>query len=136
MKRINLFLLIVIVAIIVSLITFLIIDRATTARMKYVMDVEVIEEDLIGINVDPDGLHFGRMKAGDGAGRSIIINNVEDDVLVTVVKKGEMAEWVNNPSGFILRKGNETTLLFSISIPEGTPARKYNGEVIIILRKI
>ena len=118
------------------IITAIAIDRSRIVQVaKYPMDIEVKDDDIMGVNVDPDGFHFGSLNRGGGARREFKIHQVEEDILVKISKKGEMAKWVGNPDNFIIRKGGNRTISFSIGIPHDAPLGNYTGEVIVVLRK-
>ena len=58
MKKVNLFLLIIIVALISSFIAFFFIEKNRIVQVdRFVMDVNVTDSNVIGMNVDKDGFH-------------------------------------------------------------------------------
>ena len=137
MKRLNFFLLIIGVVLISSLITFVLIDRSRIIQVNSLpMDVNVTEEDIIGINVDPDGVHFGSLGRGQGAMKLILINDVKQDAIVSIIKKGGMAKWVSSPRGFIIHENEDKNISISIGIPSNAPYGGYSGEIYFIMRRI
>jgi hypothetical protein len=137
MKLRNVVILIVLLVVLSSVITAIVIDMNNIIQaQRYPMDVEVKNDKIIGINVDPDGFHFGSLYPGGGASRILKIHQIEEDAMVNVIKKGEMAEWVGNPDDFIIRKGEDMNISLSISIPKDAEFGNYIGEVIFILRKL
>ncbi len=137
MRKLNLFLLIFILAAVTSFITFIVIERNRIVQVEtYPMQVRITDEDKIGMNADPDGFYFGGLRRGMGAGREFWIQQVEEDVMISIIKKGEMAKWVGHPNEFIVRKGEEKKIELTISIPQDAPLGNYTGEVIVILKKV
>ena len=84
MRKTNLILLIIIIAIATSIISYILYESNRIVQIdKFPMHVNVIpNDDTIGINVDP-GFYFGSLKRGGGGRRELIINNVEEDVTKT-----------------------------------------------------
>ena len=135
MKSANLILVIIIISIVVVSLTIIYLQSPKVLQKNtYVMDVKVTDDGIMGFNIDPDGLHFGSMSAGSGGARKLTINHVEEEVIVRVIKKGKISKWVSNTDNFIMKKGEEQTLTFSVSIPKNTPVGFYTGEVTIILQ--
>ena len=137
MKKLNFFLLIVMVVLISSFLTFLAIDRSKIVQVNsFVMDVNVSDDGVFGINIDPDGFHFGSIGRGQGATKVLMIKNVKEDVSISIIKKGEMAGWVSSPKGLVMRKGQDENVSLSIAIPYNAQFGGYTGEVMFVLRKI
>lgn len=136
MKRRNFFVLFIIIVILASFTTFFIIEKSRIVQVEiYLMDVGVVDTGIVGVNVDADGFHFGKLGRGGSSSRELMIKDVEEDVLVTIAKKGEIADWVSNPNNFIMKKGEERNITLSISIPADAPLGNYTGEAIITLRR-
>ena len=135
MKKINAILTILIISLIVSSLTYLIIQNLrVVARTSYNMDVIVWDDKRVGINLNTDAIHFGGMGAGNGANRGVIID-AEEDVIVSILKKGQMATWVSNPNNFYMQKGEQRNITFSLSVPKDTLPGNYTGEAIFIFKK-
>ena len=136
MKRLNLFLLILFVVIFTTFATVFVIERNRIVQINnYPMDVNVIEEKIIGINVDPDGFHFGSLNRGVSARRELYIQS-DKKVLVTIYKEGEMSKWVGHPNDFIVKAGEQENISLSVSIPRDAEYGNYTGEVTVVLRKV
>ncbi len=137
MKKINLLLIIAIAVITASSLTYILIQRSRIVQIeKYKMDVNITDNEKIGINVDNDAFHFGSLGVRGIVAREFKIHQTEEDVLVRIIKRGEMALWVSNPNNFIVRKGEEKTIEFTLSVPVGMPVGYYTGEIIVILEKV
>ena len=57
-------------------------------------------------------------------------------MIITTIKKGEIATWVNAPNGFIMRKGEERNIFVSLGVPLYAKPGNYTGEILFILKKI
>lgn len=136
MKKVNLFLIVIIISLTVSFFTFYIYQKSRIVQInKFPMDVRVAENQIIGFNVDPDGFHFGSVPRGSGGQRELRIHQVEEDVIVYMYKKGEIAPWVSYPNSFTVRKGESKNITLSVSIPREAKPGNYSGEITVILKK-
>ena len=138
MKKLTLFYVVIAICILVSFVVTLFIDAARVVGVyKYSADVRVIDEqNRIGFNTDTDGLHFGSISSGSGSRRVLILRDIAQDVRVQIVNHGEIASWISSENNFILKKGEEKNLSFSLSVPSPIQVGNYTGEVTIVLRKI
>ena len=137
MKKINFFLLIIIVVLISTFMTLFLIERGRIVQVnRWDMDVTVRADAVMGFNIDNDALHFGSIGRGSGSRREITINDIKQDVIITTIKKGEIATWVNAPNGFIMRKGEERNIFVSLGVPLYAKPGNYTGEILFILKKI
>ena len=137
MKKLTFLFLIAGMIILTTSITIIVVDRMKIVSVnKYPLEVLVWDKNRIGINVNPSGLYFGRMSAGNSGERELKIEQVEEDILVTISKRGEIAKWVSFPNRFILRKGEGANVTFSVHVPSDASFGNYTGEAIVILRKI
>jgi hypothetical protein len=137
MKKNILFLLITLISLFVSFVAFIIIDTGRVIQVnKFSMDIRVINSSVMGMNVDPGAFHFGALSAGRSARRELWIRNVEEDAIVIISKRGLMAQWVGNPNDFIIRKGENKNISFSISVPKDAKLGNYTGEVFVVLKRI
>jgi len=136
MKKLTLILLIIVASLIASIGTFFYFEYTDILQVNsYGMDVRVTDDGITGFNIDTDALHFGSMSAGSGSQRELVINNVEEEIKVQIIKKGTMATWVTNPNNILVKKGHGYNITFHMTVPQGTPLGNYTGEVIISLRK-
>jgi hypothetical protein len=136
MKKINVFLLVIIIALLVSLVTVYLIEANRIIKVQRIpMDVRVKAEGGYGVNIDPGEFHFGGLPRGAGGRRELWIHQVEQDSLVSIHGVGLMADWISYPDDFIVKKGEEKNISVSISIPWDTEPGNYTGEVVIVLRK-
>jgi len=138
MKKLTLFVLITAVVLLSSIITFLFLESRNIILVKSIpMDVKVIDRpNFAGINVDPDGFHFGKIGPGGISERELMIKNVSQDVFVFITKKGEIAGWVSNPNFFRVKKGEEKDITFTIVVPMNSSVGLHTGEAVVVLRRI
>ena len=135
MKKINLILLILISTLVVSLITILVFDYSKIKQVqKYGVTVTVTDENIVGMNADP-GFYYGRLQRGMGGTKYLTINNGDEAVIVNVVKKGEISDWMSNLNNFLMTAGESRNISFSVMIPLDAESRLYEGEIMIVLRK-
>ncbi|MDO8481277.1 MAG: hypothetical protein Q7S65_05720 [Nanoarchaeota archaeon] len=115
--------------------TLLLQAKDRYAEQQYPMDVNVENTSLMGINVDPDGFHFGTLNWGSGSARELSINQVEKPTRVRFTTSGAMAAWVQVPEPFVILPNESKILRVSIGIPPGTPYGNYSGTVTVILEE-
>lgn len=136
MKKRYLFLLIAAVSILCSISYVIFLERSRVLQVNaYPADVKVTTDGIIGINIDGDALHFGSIAAGSVSRRLIQISQVEEDAIVIIYKKGQMSEWLSYPNNFLIKKGEEKNITFTLALPKNAYAGNYTGEVVVVLRK-
>lgn len=84
-------------------------------------------KDKLGVNVDSDSLHFGGGPAGVILQRSLAFT-VEQDSRVVVSWDGPGSLSVDK-NDFILKKGENTSIMFYLSFSKDLPIGDYNGTV-------
>ena len=135
MKKVSAIMLIFVIAIIASIGTYLVIENSQIiGKSSYLMDVTVWDAGRVGVDVGTDAIHFGGMGPGNGARRDVTIV-AEEDLIISIVKKGEIANWVSNPNNFFMNKGEARNITFSINVPPNTPVGNYTGEAIFLFKK-
>ena len=135
MKTITLVILLILAVIVTTVVTYFYQQPKIVQEERYVMDVEVKNDSIMGFNVDPDGFHFGSVPRGSAGWRELKITQVTEDVMVIIQKSGEIAPWVSVPSGFLVKKGENVTISFVVSIPRNAEFGRYEGEAIVRLIK-
>ena len=116
----------------ILLVTYMTIQILLLEVRTVPMDVEVTQ--IVGINLDTDALHFGGVRGGGAAHRSIIVSN--NDVKAKHVKvnmHGELGRWawVKEPF-FQLSAGEQRNMTVYIQIPPEAEERAYNGTVRLV----
>ncbi|MBD3163715.1 hypothetical protein GF323_00780 [Candidatus Woesearchaeota archaeon] len=136
MRKITVFFLIIFTALLSTAATVLVIERSRIVEKKeFAMDVQVTgESSSMGFNVDPDGFHYGTMPKGSSGKREITIE-AEEDVVVSIIKKGEIGKWVENPNNFLIKEGEKMKVGLILNVPENAAAGNYSGKAVFILRK-
>ena len=104
------------------------------------IDFEVISGKRIGMTIDSDALHFGRIPIGGGASRYFTVRNQADfDMSVSIGIDADFNEWVSvDPAHqyFVLGPGNESRITVKLSIPDDAVAKQYNGSMIVLFKRV
>jgi hypothetical protein len=137
MKKINLVLLIIIISIVISLVTFIALEQSKIVQVdRYVADVQVTQTGTIGLNADPDGFHFGRVAKGGAASRTLMITDIKEDTIVKIRGKGEISPFLGLPPDFLIETGQNKNTSVAVHIPPDAEVGNYSGEVIVTLMRI
>lgn len=102
---------------------------------RYEAQVQVIEEDRIGVNPTDQRLDFGDLPRDKNAKRVVTLTNnspyrVKSYVIVWT--RGEISDFMNvNPNFFTLEPGIEAKVEFGLHIPNSAEYRYYKGKVVI-----
>ncbi|MFH1133619.1 MAG: hypothetical protein V1735_03950 [Nanoarchaeota archaeon] len=95
-------------------------------------------DNLVGLNVDTDALHMGRMMPGGNAQRGITISHKKGSTLyarLSVV--GEAAPYITiTPQRLEVPRGLDKEVRFDADIPEDMPYGNYTGVVRIVFRRM
>ena len=96
MKKIEVILIVMFIAVIASLITAFIIEKSRVLQVeKFPMEVTVTDDPrTIGINVDPDQFNFGIIPQGNTGKRSLSIST-DQEVYVTIKTEGNISPMIN-----------------------------------------
>ena len=98
------------------------------------MDFEVA--NLMGINADPDALHFGINAPGNNIQRWLVINNTyPHPVRITIRLTGEAGKHVIVDTDFTLEPGEGREITVMVSIPKDLPYGKYTGALHLTFRR-
>ncbi len=127
--------LIVALAVAITMAVSIFFQQQRVRIITYPMDVSVVGEQNIGFNMDTDGLHFGTMMPGFTGARNIEIKDVGRDILVEILTAGEMKAWVVHDNRFMMKKGEQRNVTFSLAVPENASLRNHTGTVTFILKK-
>ncbi len=136
MNKKTLVILCMLITLIACFLTFFIFQKMSiTQKTVFSMDVKVTDNEIIGVNVDTDALHFGSLMPGSSSMREVIFNNVEEDSNVQVIKKGNISIFINGPEKILAKKGENLNVTYSAFIPENAKVGLYSGELVFIFRK-
>ena len=115
--------------------TYILIDKKVVP-----IDFEVVHDKAIGINVDADALHFGKIPAGGGSMRFIVARNQADfDMEVSIGCDAEFKSWIEvteEQQKFILHPNETEKIRISLKIPKTAEEKIYNGSLIVLFKRI
>lgn len=96
-------------------------------------DFEVPGSLMASFNLDNDAIHFGSIPRGSSSLRSITL---EDDRDSFVILKPSGADYLNiSKNYFFMPAGQPTKIELSVEIPLDAKVGKYNGNLLIILKR-
>ena len=101
------------------------------------MDIKVASGKLIGINLDSDAVHFGKVPTSEVTGtkaeRNLVVDSGEAKVKVIIRPGGLIGQWVIiEPTEFNLDKHEAMTVNLTAIVPAGTPVGNYTGKLDIL----
>ncbi len=128
MKKINIFIIILIYLIIITLFYFLIIVDIKT--YDYTFNVG----DHTGFNVDNDKFYFGTLMQGSNSVRFFTIKNEEYDARYIIKAYGDFSDklWISE-NNFKLKKEEEKALKINLFTNETIQKGIYSGKIVFIL---
>jgi hypothetical protein len=99
------------------------------------MDVKV--GDKIGFNTRTDALHFGTVYQGGESRRQLKVQNTNQwPVTVSVYNSGNISPFVlADKTAFLLRPYENTTILYTVSVPQKQGFGIYNGTSRVIVKR-
>jgi len=91
----------------------------------------------VGFDLNSSALTFGMIKTGSTSTRTIEIkNNKNQEVYVSIYSKGEISDFLKvSDNDFSLSEGQNKTVSFSVTAKNDTEKKKYDGFVIIRVRR-
>ncbi|MBT7903014.1 hypothetical protein HN587_04050 [Candidatus Woesearchaeota archaeon] len=96
-----------------------------------------VNGSIVGINVDPDAIHFGMVPGGSSSERKVFVTNSHDvPVNVKIYAVGDYPDLViprNN--SFSLEPLEKFPLFFRVFPPIGIEDGYYSGKIIIIFER-
>jgi hypothetical protein len=103
--------------------------------IEFPMDVYV--DNVVGVNVDTDMVHFGIVPPGNSAGRKMTVTAGGFRTLVTFESTGDIAPWVTiSENNIPLESGENATVMIDIAVPDDiVPLAYRSGTLRIIFRK-
>ena len=104
------------------------------------IDFEAVQGNKIGLTVDTDALHFGKIPVGSGGSRYFVVRNQADfDMSVNIGIKADFYSWIYIPPEqqyFVLSPDNESRITVKLSIPKDAEAKQYNGSMIVLFKRV
>ena len=98
------------------------------------MDFEV--DDYLGINTDPDALHFGTLPPGNTGKRFITLKNDNTfPVMVTITFKGDAGKYVWTEPELLLSEGEARNITISVHVPEDISYGNHTGTAYFTFRE-
>ncbi|MFH1452098.1 MAG: hypothetical protein ABIF88_02915 [archaeon] len=98
----------------------------------------ILSENKIGFDLTQDELNFGMLTKNNSASRKInITNQLNNKVKVTIKSSKEIIDnLIVSENNFILEPEESKEISFTILTTKLTEFREYNGEIIIISKRI
>lgn len=128
-SRKRLLLSMVLVVMLVYLVTILLVSvfKLSSPYRVDVVPYDFSVKEHLGVNVDSDIIHFGGGPPGVLLSRSVILE-AEVDSRVTVFWDGPGIMSVSK-NDFMLSKGENTSVMFYLTVPAGLELGNYSGNV-------
>jgi len=100
-------------------------------------DLVIENTEIVGMNTDADGLHFGTVpRKGTSIKRMIINHKQEYPLLVSIHSYGNFLQWLNiSDINFVVYPNEDKEIKFTVKIPEDAPFGVYNGTLLVVMRR-
>ena len=100
------------------------------------MDLIVAKGSTIGVNVDTDAIHFGKVQPGAGSTKHLNLTNTFDfPVSVLMRPSGDISWFIPGDIYVIMQPHTQIQYTLGLSVPMGTVPRTYTGEYHITYRR-
>jgi hypothetical protein len=101
------------------------------------MEMDVYVDSTVGINVDADAVHFGKIPPKASGSRKMNVTAGNYHTMVSFEHYGAISEWTSVSENDIILEPNEAKEVFvQISVPEDAVVPDYrNGTLRIVFRK-
>lgn len=111
-------------------------EKSKVDEFTFLMDVKV-DKDIMGFNVDTDGLHFGRLAPGLTANRYLNISNTVDypTELWLYKDNSTISKWVSFESIYLIQPGESKKIRIHIEVPKTAEVGMYNGTLSAVLKE-
>jgi hypothetical protein len=102
------------------------------------MDIKVIEENIVGLNVDTDAIHFGKMQRGSEGIRNITLaNNDANPHLIKIKAFGNISNFISvSENNFIINPNTSKNLSVIAKPPLDSLAGYYEGTLQVLFLNI
>jgi len=100
------------------------------------IDMKIIVGKNIGFDVTPEYLNFGKVIAGSGSTRTLIISNEYNyNVTANIFIFGKIKEYTQISENYIVVEPKETkSISIRVEIPKGTEEREIKGKALVIIK--
>lgn len=122
------FLLILVLLIVISAVTFFYINKKVIGYAEYDVDYDVGKT--AGFNLDADAIHFGTVYFGVSNSRNIVIST-DRDAIIRMYLSGLDNIWIDKNNFFLSANETETVKL-TLEVPEGVEEGHYSGKLRIL----
>ena len=102
---------------------------------EFDMDITIPVEDMVGLNVDTDAIHFGIVPKGGGSTRHVNLTNSEDYGVFIYIEKDDslLSSIVRiDPNYFTLESNGLESIDVAVSVPVDFEPGNYTGHVKVI----
>ena len=135
MKNTKMFLITAVILVLLFIVAYTTVNGPKPIEIKtYDMDVSVASGKVVGVNVDADAIHFGKVPVDQTAEsmRGINVMNGEIKTNVQLRTTGILGKWVSvSQNNFTLEPKQTHTINVTATIPGETPLGNYTGTLII-----
>ena len=102
------------------------------------MDVKVIEGQIIGVNVDTDGVHFGKVpRGGEGLRYITLTNNDSKPHFINIKSFGNISRFVYvSKNNFIMMPKTQENITVMAKIPPEAETGFYSGVLKVTFQNI
>ncbi len=99
----------------------------------FYMNYTFLVGDALGLTIDTDALHMGRMTPGGASARNVEITNTFGyRTNVRISLHGDKTEWMSvSETEFMLEKNSNKTIGFAVSPPKDVSHGNYSGYIMI-----
>jgi hypothetical protein len=104
---------------------------------KKVIYAEVVLGDKYGFEINGSALKFGMIDNTASSTKTInLSNNYNENVKIEIYSKGKIKRFITvSENDFILEKNQVKTISFAVSFPENSEYGKYDGEVVVLIKR-
>ena len=137
MKGLYILIVVALITITVTAVSFWLININPVYHIEeFVMDIYI--DNVPGLNVDTDVIHFGKLPPTGSVGRRIDLISGPYRTRVTIESHGDIAEWVYvSKNNFIMDPEEETSFMINADVPENATVPDYkDGMLRIIFKRI
>lgn len=133
MKKIYLFIFVLIVVIVTVLLGFVIFKEFLLYSYNKI-DLDFVVGDHLGFDPDPDALHFGTIPKGFYGFRDIQIQNLGCEKCIVYLRSN--IKWLKiDNNNFILKEGETKSVRIFLNVPNDAELGKYYGYVYLYIWK-
>ena len=121
------------VALVTLLIIFFYYSLHPLSRQEISIDLTL--GDYIGINADQDALHFGTLRPGASAERSLVLRADSYDIAVQLLVE-DLPFVIPEEKDFIIKRGESKAVRFFARPDRNLEKKTYTGKLIILTKRL